>query len=376
MSYASQEFEILEARTLLSAAKDVTVMSQNLYLGADLLPVIEALASGNGPAVVDAVSQTYAKVVATNFPERAKSIAKEITDAGADLVGMKEAAIWRTGPADSLTGGTAPATNVQYDFLQSLLDALAARGAHYKPVVITQTFDAEAPGVTAAGLQDVRFTDREVILARSDLKTSELKLSHPAEGFFQTNTIIPLPTGPVVYQRGYAEIDAKVRGKSFRFITTHLDNEFEPIRQAQAAELLAGPANTSLPVVLVGDFNAPADGTSPTYTGLVASGLTDAWSATHPGDPGFTWGQNELVNNPTSTLSQRIDFVFTHGGITPKSMDVVGDTPADKTPSCLWPSDHAGIVATLVLSNKPVNAPPFSTVPVAHHDDALEELFA
>jgi hypothetical protein len=57
-------------------------------------------------------------------------------------------------------------------------------------------------------------------------------------------------------------------------------------------------------------------------------------------------------------------------------MDVVGDTTADKTPSGLWPSDHAGIVATLVLSNKPVNAPPFSTAPVAHHDDALEELFA
>ncbi|MDB5323758.1 MAG: Endonuclease/exonuclease/phosphatase [Phycisphaerales bacterium] len=376
MSHFSNRFENLEPRTLLSAVKDVTVMSQNLYFGADLTPAIQALASGDGAAIVGAVSATYAKVVATNFPERAKAIANEVAAAGPDLIGLQEAALWRTGPADSLIGGHAPATNVQYDFVQILVDALAAHGLHYAPVVISENFDAEAPGFTSAGLQDIRITDREAILARTDLKTSELKLSDPLAGHFAFNAVLPLPSGPFTIQRGYAQVDAKVRGKSFRFISAHLDSDFEPVRQVQAGELLAGPAQTNLPVVLLGDFNAPADGTSPTYTGLVAAGLTDSWTATHAGANGFTWGQNELLNNPVSTADQRIDFVFTRGGISPLSMDIVGDTVADKTPSGLWPSDHAGLVATLVLSNKPVTPAPFCAVSITRHDHTLADLLA
>jgi hypothetical protein len=30
-------------------------------------------------------------------------------------------------------------------------------------------------------------------------------------------------------------------------------------------------------------------------------------------------------------------------------VNLIGDTPADFTPSGLWPSDHAGVVATLTL---------------------------
>jgi endonuclease/exonuclease/phosphatase family metal-dependent hydrolase len=369
--------ETLEPRTFLSAAKDVTVMSQNLYFGADLTPAIGALISGDGAAIVGAVSATYAKVVATNFPERAKAIATEVAAAQPDLIGLQEAALWRTGPADSLVGGSAPATTVQYDFVKILVDALAAKGLHYAPVVISENFDAEAPGFTSAGLQDIRLTDREAILARTDAKTSELKLSDPVAGHFVHNLVLPLGGGPFTIQRGYAQVDAKVRGKSFRFISAHLDSDVEPIRQLQAAELLAGPAQTALPVVLLGDFNAPADGSSPTYTGIVAAGLTDDWAATHPGENGFTWGQNELVNNLVSTIDQRIDFVFSHGGIAPVSMDVIGDQVSDKTPSGLWPSDHAGLVATLVLSNKPVTpVAPFGAIPIIHHETDLADLLA
>jgi len=42
-------------------------------------------------------------------------------------------------------------------------------------------------------------------------------------------------------------------------------------RQAQAAELLANPAATDLPLVLVGDFNSPGDGTGVTYNALMAA---------------------------------------------------------------------------------------------------------
>ena len=33
----------------------------------------------------------------------------------------------------------------------------------------------------------------------------------------------------------------------------------------------------------------------------------------------------------------------------PTSVDVVGEEPADRTASGLWPSDHAGVIATLTL---------------------------
>jgi endonuclease/exonuclease/phosphatase family metal-dependent hydrolase len=388
VSHCYNRFESLESRTFLSASagesghsenktKDVTVMTQNLYFGADLAPAIAALASGDGASIVGAVSATYAKVIATNFPERAKAIAKEIAAAKPDLIGLQEAALWRTGPADSIVGGTSPATDVQYDFIKILVDALAAKGLHYAPVVISNGFDAEAPGVTSAGLQDIRITDRDAILARTDDKTSDLKLSNPIAGRFANNLVIPLASGPFTVQRGYAEVDAKVRGKSFRFISTHLDSDVEPIRQLQAAELLAGPVHTTLPVVLLGDFNAPADGTSPTYNSVAAS-LTDSWTLTHPGENGFTWGQTELVNNPFSTADQRIDFVFTRGGISATSVDLIGDQVADKTPSGLWPSDHAGLVATLDLSNKPfVPATSFCVTHISDpckHEDALADV--
>ena len=46
-------------------------------------------------------------------------------------------------------------------------------------MAVTKNFDVENPGYTAPGvLQDIRLTDRDVILARTDLPASELKLSN------------------------------------------------------------------------------------------------------------------------------------------------------------------------------------------------------
>jgi len=39
--------------------------------------------------------------------------------------------------------------------------------------------------------------------------------------------------------------------------------------------------------------------------------------------------------------------VFLRGPFTPVAADVVGEESADRTPGGLWPSDHAGVVATL-----------------------------
>src|SRR3954468_8347863 len=80
--------EILEQRCLLSSSPlplaathgvgtsmaahgEVTVLTRNLYLGADLTPIAQAAASGDLGQILTATTQTWAKVVASNFPERA-----------------------------------------------------------------------------------------------------------------------------------------------------------------------------------------------------------------------------------------------------------------------------------------------------------------
>ena len=67
---------------------------------------------------------------------------------------------------------------------------LAERGLQYEVVVQSINFDAELP--SAFGF-DVRHTDREVILARSDLKTADLKLSNAQGGNFAVNCQLQTP---------------------------------------------------------------------------------------------------------------------------------------------------------------------------------------
>jgi hypothetical protein len=53
--------------------------------------------------------------------------------------------------------------------------------------------------------------------------------------------------------------------------------------------------------------------------------------------------------NPVSELDRRNDLVLYRGGFTVREAAVVGDHPDDRAPSGFWPSDHAGVVATLKL---------------------------
>ena len=46
-------------------------------------------------------------------------------------------------------------------------------------------------------------------------------------------------------------------------------------------------------------------------------------------------------------MTERIDFVLFRGGFKAKHTYLVGDKVRDKTPSGLWPSDHAGVIARI-----------------------------
>jgi len=104
-----------------------------------------------------------------------------------------------------------------------------------------------------------------------------------------------------------------------------------------------------LPTIYAGDFNSAAVGgpdQTPTYGNLIAAGLVDLWSASNPGDPGLTWplhGEDPYTQNTPPT--ERIDLVFGAGRVDAVNAQRIGTD--DLTPSGLWPSDHAGVVATV-----------------------------
>jgi endonuclease/exonuclease/phosphatase family metal-dependent hydrolase len=134
-------------------------------------------------------------------------------------------------------------------------------------------------------------------------------------------------------------------GRAFRFVTTHLETS-APINVAQAAELVQA-VGTPLPAVVVGDFNAATG--DPAYAALVndVTALHDAW--VDLGAPaGPTCCHDAAVSDPAALPGRRVDLVLHRGGFVPRGASVVGADPASMRDG-LWPSDHAGVVATLEL---------------------------
>ena len=344
-------------------------MSQNLYLGADLTPIMTAATSGDLLAVASAVGEVWNAVQVRDFPARAETIADQIAAEQPDLVGLQEVSQFIAGNPYQFGQAPEPGVSETIDYLAILEGALESRGLHYAAVATTAEFTGQFPALVDPGtftLQDVQFTDRDVILARTDLPTSQMKLSNVQEQHFATNVEFSIggPGETVTFWRGWNSVDVQTRGKEFRLVNTHLveDNPISPlfgvVQTFQAMELLAGPANAAMSVVMVGDFNSKADGTgTPSYSLLVGAGFSDAWSQTHPGEPGYTWGDHpDLRGDPLTVDAQRIDFVLYRGDLEARAADLVLDPVEDPTSTGpLWPSDHAALVATLGIHVRPSN---------------------
>jgi endonuclease/exonuclease/phosphatase family metal-dependent hydrolase len=345
----------------------IRVMTQNLYVGADLLRIVS---EPNPQLIPLRVAETLAVINATDFPARARRIADEIERARPDVVGLQEVSLLRTQfPGDSLVGNPVAASDVLYDYLDILLEALAARGMHYRVAAIVQNADVEVPAVVGVDEQgnplfmDVRLTDHDVILARRGIKTWNAAAEN-----YQTNLQIPLAGNLIEFTRGYVAVDARVRERNYRVVNTHLElpgpAPLSWIQALQAQELIATFTFARWPVVLLGDFNSapehPIDpsGAVPPYMQLTHSNFVDVWlhRAGKP-DAGYTCCQDELLNNADSALFMRIDHIFMRSpdGDTTLLDDAdvrawtMGDETEDQTPAGLWPSDHAGVVARVRL---------------------------
>jgi hypothetical protein len=321
----------------------VRVMTRNLYTGAQPDPVIAATSF---PALIGAAGQVYQGIEASKPAERAVAIAREIARNNVDLVGFQEAAILRKGPfqAPPNPATFVPATTVVTDELDLILKELARVGERYEVVAVVPGFDAQLP--TPFGF-DARLTTRIAIIARA---RADLKLSNVQVQGYLTNGVFNTLGGILVDGRGWASVDVEAHGRKFRFATTHLDTQLQ-IQSAQAQDMIGSAANTSLPLVFVGDFNAVANsGTDPTfatYQRFINAGFVEAWPVKRAPDPGLTCCQAANLMNPASQLSTRVDLVLLKGDIQVVEIKRVGENPGDRTASGLWPSDHAGVIATL-----------------------------
>ncbi len=138
-------FAVPVAAEAAPAPGKVKVMCRNLYLGADLTG---ALAAPDPPSLAIQTQFIWNDIHETNFPNRAKLLAKEIRDAKPDLVGLQEVALWRGDfTAPSQDGPVTPAEDVEFDFLALLMGELNKKkdGPKYKVVRQQRQADIESP---------------------------------------------------------------------------------------------------------------------------------------------------------------------------------------------------------------------------------------
>ena len=335
-----------------AGAPGITALTWNVYVGAEIERILQAQTPDE--AIVLATEE-WAQVQATNFPARAGALAREIAARRPQLVGLEELALYRTTdrPFDEL------ATDVAYDFLQLVIDSLHARGLDYAAAAVDRTTDIQVPviaGFDPLGqpiLAGVRFTDGDAVLVRADVQYANRQ-----SGVYRA--YIPVTIGNVttgVYQ-GWSSAEATLGGETYRFVVTHLaGQEVAAIQLAQTEELLTLLSGEARPTILVGDFNSDAHGAdptraTPTYGMVRAAGYADSWSQPDRQAPGLTCCEQADLRNPRPTFDQRLDFIFTRNlasSARPVSREVVGDGPGQRTASGLWPSDHGGVVATLLV---------------------------
>ena len=249
----------------------LTVMARNLYLGADYVVALEQL-----PDVAAAAQYMWDQVADTNFDVRAEELAAEIERYSPDVVGLQEATVWgcRTG----LFGGVTPV----FDFTEGLIDALAAKGLEYVVAeadgVVADNPGQEIPAVpfltTVTDPENFEpIFDRDsaycgyyigdALLVRADLADDVLTVGN-------TEFDERAPIVPVVFtvSRGYTWADIAFGGTTVRVVTAHLEayvNEDGPPSGAvQAEQLVDDLAETTVPLIVMGDFNAdPRDPRAP-----------------------------------------------------------------------------------------------------------------
>jgi endonuclease/exonuclease/phosphatase family metal-dependent hydrolase len=327
-------------------ARHVTVMTRNMYIGADVDAAMAALANSDpsdDPPALFAALQTLQH---TDLAARVQALAGEIAGNRPQVVAIQEAYELFVDQSllqmFGLSGGS-----IQVDYLQALQAELGARGLHYTVAGRNTTTDATVAGGA------VHIVDHDALLVDADHVTLQ---GEPIANVFQANIGEVAPG--VSLQRGYVAAQATVDGISMLLVTSHLESgqsaEIVGLRYYQALEL-AQVIGTAPRVVLLGDLNGVAG--SAMYQVLAGAGLVDTWAALRPREAGLTCCHSYDLSNRKPAFYERIDYVWTRGFSGPAGrvngeITRTGMLPRDRVNGAfglIWPSDHAGLVATFVL---------------------------
>lgn len=391
-----------------ASSADIEVMTQNQYVGADLIAVVSE-------PDFNAAAIEFLQVRAASLPaERARALAALIDKRAPALVGLQEVYLFTCVEPDPRPDDFKGCEDPSFAgaFTDQLADTLAALGGKYVEAATVVNLDfpkalelpeplSFLPGLPIQ-VGDVtiliRVVDRDVIIAREGIPFQKIdftKLQFLGEEICKLESedgcnyhvvatqditlALPPPFDPITrkvrFERGFVGVHAMVGGKPYRFINTHLETRLESFgplgryfQTAQAYELqgILGALQQFAPnakQIVVGDFNSdPGDveelpGIVPPYQ-IFAANHTDVWTrrpgtSTGKGAPlvGLTCCQDEDLGNFKSTLYERVDLIFSLE--LPKKVQnarVLGDSVSEKTRPIsmgVWPSDHASVAARL-----------------------------
>jgi endonuclease/exonuclease/phosphatase family metal-dependent hydrolase len=334
------------AEPSLQGGGKLKVMTYNVFVGTEYAGVTDP----DLAVFLQAATNMVLDIRASDPPGRAQAVARQIAAYSPHLVSLQEVFALSTGPTkDNLT--------LEFDYLQLLLQALADQGMQYTPVASLTTWDATVPST----LGFVRNTWRVAVIARADLKPEHLSFTNVQAASWTATLVVrlraldgrsdlcPVPLRPsdgacrMSMPRGWVSADVTYRGGQFRFIGGHLDSGSPLLEIPQGLELLNGPANTALQVIVAADLNCdcskPSDPFYPTCVNFSNAGFIDAWSAANPFDAGYT---RDVPN-----MTRRSDYVMLRGPFAVQTAALVGEEPGDRTASGLYASDHAGVVIKL-----------------------------
>ena len=324
--------------------RQVTAMTRNLYLGADLTGV---LLPGDPAAAFGSI---ISAVIASQPAKRMAGVAAEIAATDPDVVALQEVSTWHI-------AATTP--DIDYDFLALLQASLAALGEPYR-VAVTQTNFNSATQLPSYVQAFATFTDRDVILVRA-APAAQVQVLDTFAAPFTAQLSLPALGTLIDFRRGYQWADLRTRGKSWRVVNTHPEaysltdlggtgTAATDANTRQGEELVAALSGATLPVVLLGDLNSgTADTMRLAYARLLEAGFADTWLGLGQAGTAFTCCYNATLSG--GALSSRIDHVLTRGDAVAVSATQVG-VAQTWTSAPKWPSDHASVVTTVSIGKQ------------------------
>jgi len=340
-------------------AMPIQVYSQNVYPGFDI-DAVEAAFGQSPEAAVMALTNGLLVLDATNWRERAARMAVEIEARDPDVIVLSElVSVKREGfqAVSGFLGGTPFEPLAPYwsalpdrttDFLPIFAEELIKRGLHYNLVDTLRLTDVTIPipgfPVTVAA----QYIDRDAMFARADVQVDAVT----------TDTFAVSLQSIATQTRGWIAADLEVHGKPWLVVGTHpAPNWAEAGKTPHITELLGAVAGATRPTIIAGDLNLLPN--SAEYAQLSAAGFVDLWTLRNGNSPlraTCCHGDDETLRDANDGLEKTIDYVMTRAipGYTtgPVQFTIFGDNLVERTATGMWPSDHAGLFAQLVLQKE------------------------